>query len=117
MCIAWKPGGRTFSSVVSTVTVANPPLNSIVAFATCLPSGVASFAVSFREAPDELDAVVLTDVLDGPGAGEPVHTDGVVPGELLGFWFGLQALSARAGTARNAAATAADLTMAVEPIR
>jgi hypothetical protein len=72
--------------VVSTVTVAKSPLNSKVAVAACLPSGVASLAVSLREEPSAADeAVVLAEVLDAPGAGEPVHTDGVVPVTVLGF--------------------------------
>jgi len=44
------------------------------------------------------------------GAGEPVHTDGVVPGVVAGCSGALQALNTRAGTAKPTA-TATVLSM------
>src|SRR5581483_251678 len=93
-------------AVALTVIVAKPPVKSNSAVATGLPSGVARFAVSFLP-------LLSGAADDGPEDGdeEPVQTDGGVPSVLLAFWFGLQALSANAGTANRTAATVADLTM------
>src|ERR1700730_613910 len=106
MCIPWKPGVRMPSPIVSTVRVAKPPVKSNVPVAAGLPSAVDSWAVSFCPSPFAGWEV------DADGDVDPVQTGGLVPGEVLGFWCGLQALSPRAGTANRTAATAAGLTMA-----
>src|SRR5512139_1143605 len=78
------------------------------AVATGVPLASFSCAVSFR--PCGWFSVWLPPSLPPPspgaaeGVGEPVQTDGVVPGELLGVSGALHALSASAGTANTAAA-------------
>jgi hypothetical protein len=47
MCRPWKPGVSLPGVVVSTVTVAKPPVNSMSAVATVVPSASFSWAVSF----------------------------------------------------------------------
>ena len=84
--------------VVSTVTVAKPAANSMSAVATVVPSASFSGAVSFSP----LGAG--PSVGDADGAGEPVQTEGVVPGEVATGSFGLHALKATTGTAKKAAA-------------
>ena len=83
MCRPWKPGVSLPGAVVSTVTVAKPPANSMSAVATVVPS--ASFqlggqllaaggsALDPRPCPPSTPG-------DADGDGEPVQTDGVVPG-------------------------------------
>src|SRR6202022_5186209 len=93
MCIPWKPGVRIPSPIVSTVRVAKPPVKSNVAVATGLPSAVDSWAVSF--CPSPADGWVG----DADGDVDPVQIGGVVPGEVLGFWWGGQAPRPRRGRA------------------
>src|ERR1700704_5114215 len=100
MCRPWKPGVSSPGAVVSTVTVAKPPANSMSAVATVVPSASFSWAVSFSPL---VAAVALG---DADGDGEPVQIDGVVPGDVAGCSGGLQALKASTGTANKAAAAA-----------
>src|SRR5262245_39955045 len=112
MCRPWKPGVSLPDAVVSTVMVAKPPVKSMSAVATVVPSAIFSWAVSFS--PVAAWPVACPPSVPPPagvGEGEPVHTDGVVPGEVATGSFGLHALNATTGTAKKAAA-ATDFSMA-----
>src|ERR1700682_4649084 len=107
MCRPWKPGVSLPGAVVSTVTVAKPPANSMSAVATVVPSASFSWAVSFSPLGSVWPACPCPLSLgEADGAGEPVQIDGVVPGDVAMGSFGLQALKARTGTANKAAAAA-----------
>src|ERR1700752_3621113 len=83
--------------------VAKPPVKSMSAVATVVPSASFSWEVSVAPAgpsacpppPSPGEAV---------GDGEPVQTDGVVPGVVAMGSFGLHALKATTGTAKKAEA-------------
>src|SRR5689334_4590518 len=105
MCRPWNPGVSLPGVVVSTVTVAKPPANSMSAVATVVPSGDFSWAVSFSPLGAGLSPVEpWVSLADADGAGEPVQTEGVVPGEVAGCSGALHALKATTGTAKKAAA-------------
>lgn len=56
MCIPWLPGESLLFPVVSTVTVANPSVKSMVALATAVPSAVFNSALMVCEpASDVVD--------------------------------------------------------------
>ena len=81
MCRPWKPGVSSPGAVVSTVTVAKPPANSKSAVATVVPSASFSWAVSFSPLGSfALAGPCQPSLAEAEGAGEPVQTDGVVPG-------------------------------------
>src|SRR6478752_1338713 len=106
MCRPWKPGVNWPGSIVSTVTVAKPPVNSMSAVATGVPLASFSWAVSFSPvgAGASVPCPPALSPGDAEGAGEPVHTDGVVPGVVATGSFGAHALNATTGTAKKAAA-------------
>ena len=88
-------------AVVFTVTVAKPPENAKSAVATVAPLAFLSWAVSLSPAGG---ASPWLSPADADGAGEPVQTDGVVPGCRASASRGTAcAPSRRAGTANRAA--------------
>src|SRR3954467_3041103 len=106
MCRPWNPGVNLPGAVVSTVTVAKPPVNSMSAVATAVPSASFSWAVSFSPlAAGPAPSPPSVSLGDADGDGEPVQTGGVVPGEVAGCSGALHALNATTGLA-TAAATA-----------
>src|SRR6476620_5069696 len=103
MCRPWKPGANWPGAVVSTVTVAKPPANSMSAVATVVPLASFSWAVSFSPLAAWFSPVwPCPSVGDAEGDGEPVQTDGVVPGEVATCSGALHALKATTGTAKTA---------------
>src|SRR6478735_5926978 len=103
MCRPWKPGVNWPGAVVSTVTVAKPPANSMSAVATVVPLASFSWAVSFSPLAAWFSPVwPCPSVGDAEGDGEPVQTDGVVPGEVATCSGALHALKATTGTAKTA---------------
>src|ERR1700759_2898449 len=82
------------------------------AVATVAPSGDFSCALSFWPgvATGEVESPPWPSVGDADGDPEPVHTGGVVPGEVATGSFGLHAAKTTTGTA-NTAATATGLSM------
>src|SRR6476646_8655972 len=101
MCRPWNPGASSPGALVLTVTVAYPSAKAISAVATVVPFANFKSAVSFSPLlwlswppwppPSSLGGA--------DGDGEPVQTDGLVPGEELGVSGALQPLNTRAGTA------------------
>ena len=80
MCSPCGPGASLPGEDVCTVTVANPSLNSMVAAATCEPSGalicaVNAFAGATGAGADGAGPWLWTDV---SGAGDPVQIAGGV---------------------------------------
>ncbi|GBE65401.1 hypothetical protein MFM001_18630 [Mycobacterium sp. MFM001] len=87
--------------MVSIVTVTKPLSNSNFAVATCTPVGDIKCVVRLSGATGPPLGGVLA------GAGDPVQTDGVVPGDVAGGWLGEQALSSATGAASIPRAVAA----------
>ena len=119
MCRPWKPGVSCPGAVVWTVTVAKPPVNSNV-------GGGDRGAVGQFELGGELLAAAGPGRLRrlrprralADGAGEPVQTDGVVPGWVATGSLGLHALSDRNDERRGGEQTKrAELEHAQEPSR
>src|SRR4029077_13643578 len=105
MCRPWKPGVSTPGAVVSPVRVAQPPGNSMSAVAPGVPLASFSWAVSFSPlATGAASCPPEPSPGEAEGDGEPVQTEGVVPGEGATGSFGLEGLKTRTGTAKKAAA-------------
>src|SRR6478672_277864 len=99
MCSPWNPGASLPLAVVCTVSVAKPPVNSMSAVATVVPS------VSFSPLGSaEVVGAGPSSPADAEGDGEPVQIAGVVPGDVATGSLGLQAVNASAGTANRVTA-------------
>src|SRR6478672_88636 len=97
----WKPGASRPVATVLTVRVAKSPVNAISAVATVVPSGLLRSAVSVSLAVAGCELSPLAPAF-AEGLGEPVQTDGVVPGCVATGSYGLHALAI--GTMSAAAA-------------
>jgi len=106
MCRPWKRASLT-GAVVSTVTVAKPPANSMSAVATVVPSASFSWAVSFSPLGSVWPACPCPLSLgEADGAGEPVQMDGRSAGDVAWVRSDCKRSKARTGTANKAAAAA-----------